>query len=181
MKEIELVHKRKPREKHFLRSDGTILAKIYNQDIHYKKNNTYEEIDNTLTKVKDEYRNKKNAYQAVFKNKTQDSLMKIERDGNYIDIRLKEMNNVTAKKKQRAKEIEYSKILPDVDIKYQLLPTKIKETIVLQNKNQNKFTFFLETNLTLYLENNEIIAKKDNQPIFKIEAPYMEDAKGNIT
>lgn len=37
MKEVELIDKRRPREKHFLREDGTIVAKIYNMDIHYKK------------------------------------------------------------------------------------------------------------------------------------------------
>ena len=28
MKQIELIEKRKPREKHFLREDGTILAEV---------------------------------------------------------------------------------------------------------------------------------------------------------
>ena len=37
MKEIELIHKRRPREKHYLREDGTIIAKIYDTDIHYQK------------------------------------------------------------------------------------------------------------------------------------------------
>ena len=48
MKEIELINKRKLREKHFLREDGTIVAKVYNEDIHYLKNGKYEEIENTL-------------------------------------------------------------------------------------------------------------------------------------
>ena len=48
MKEIELIEKRKPREKHFLQEDGTIIAKVYNEDIHYLKDGEYKEIDNTL-------------------------------------------------------------------------------------------------------------------------------------
>ena len=55
MKEIELIEKRKPREKHFLQEDGTILAKIYNEEIHYLKNGKYEEIDNQLVKDGDFY------------------------------------------------------------------------------------------------------------------------------
>ena len=43
MKQIELINKRKPREKHFLQEDGTIVAKLYDVDIHYLKNNKYEE------------------------------------------------------------------------------------------------------------------------------------------
>ena len=34
MKEIELINKRGPREKQFLREDGSIVAKIYNQDMN---------------------------------------------------------------------------------------------------------------------------------------------------
>ena len=50
MKEIELINKRKKREKHFLQEDGTIIAKIYDSDIHYLKNDKYEEIDNRFIK-----------------------------------------------------------------------------------------------------------------------------------
>lgn len=52
MKKIELIEKRKLREKHFLQEDGTILAEVYDTDIHYLKNGKYEEIDNTLIKDK---------------------------------------------------------------------------------------------------------------------------------
>ena len=52
MKEIELIEKRKPREKHFLQENGEIIAKIYGEDIHYLKNGKYEEIDNTLIPIK---------------------------------------------------------------------------------------------------------------------------------
>ena len=48
MKEIEIKEKRKPREKHFLREDGTFKAVVYNEDIHFLKNGKYEEIDNSI-------------------------------------------------------------------------------------------------------------------------------------
>ena len=38
MKEIEIISKRKPNEKHFLREDGTFVARVYNGNIHYQKN-----------------------------------------------------------------------------------------------------------------------------------------------
>lgn len=41
MKEVELINKRKPIEKHFLQEDGTIVAKIYDSNIHYLKNGKY--------------------------------------------------------------------------------------------------------------------------------------------
>ena len=48
MEEIELIGKRKPREKHFLQEDGTIIAKMYDTDVHFFKNGKYEEIDNSF-------------------------------------------------------------------------------------------------------------------------------------
>ena len=44
MREFELIEKRNSREKHFLQEDGTIIAKMYNEDIHYLKDGKYEEI-----------------------------------------------------------------------------------------------------------------------------------------
>ena len=35
MKEIELKEKRKLKEKHFLREDGTIVAKVFNETTDY--------------------------------------------------------------------------------------------------------------------------------------------------
>ncbi len=45
MKEIEIIEKRKEREKHFLKEDGTIVARIYDRDVNYLYNGKYEEID----------------------------------------------------------------------------------------------------------------------------------------
>ena len=69
MKEIELIEKRKPREKHFLREDGTFIAKIYSDDIHYKKDGKYEEINNTLIENQKKLLNKSNDYHVQFQKK----------------------------------------------------------------------------------------------------------------
>ena len=53
MEEIELIEKRGFREKHFLQKDGTIIAKMYDVDIHYLKDGKFEEIDNTLVRKDD--------------------------------------------------------------------------------------------------------------------------------
>ena len=37
MKEIELKNKRQRREKQFLQEDGSVILKLYNEDIHFKK------------------------------------------------------------------------------------------------------------------------------------------------
>ena len=66
MKEIEILEKRGPKEKHFLREDGCMKAIIYNEDIHYLKNGKYEEIDNTIVEEDTFYTNKSNSYKVKF-------------------------------------------------------------------------------------------------------------------
>jgi len=89
MKEIELINKRKLREKHFLQEDGTIIAKVYNRNVHYLKDGKYEEIDNSLQKEKNCYRNKSNDYHVFYSSLGNHSLMKMERQEDYVDISLK--------------------------------------------------------------------------------------------
>jgi len=62
MKQIELISKRKPREKHFLQEDGTIIAKVYNEDVHYLSNGKYEDIDNSLKEDENFFYNKKEKF-----------------------------------------------------------------------------------------------------------------------
>ena len=78
MKEIELIEKRKPREKHFLQENGEIIAKIYGEDIHYLKNGKYEEIDNTLIQDENGFSNKSNSYKVHFNKEIKNSIMRME-------------------------------------------------------------------------------------------------------
>lgn len=185
MKEIELINKRKKREKHFLQKDGTIIAKVYSDDIHYLKNGKYEEIDNTLKKENDYYTNKSNDYKVKFKEDGKDTLMQMIKDDNYINIKLKNANATKAKRIKNisnlAEDITYENVLDDINIEYKTLPTKIKETIVLKNSKKTEFTFTVKTNLILEKNNTYILAKKDGKTIFTIDSPYMEDANGEIS
>ena len=141
MQEIELIEKRKPREKHFLREDGTFIAKIYSDDIHYKKDGKYEEINNTLIENQKKLLNKSNDYHVQFQKNTTDSLMKIEKDGKYIDFKMSNINESQIKRKQQqsklVENVEYDNTLEGIDIKYTILSNKVKETIVMNNNKYN--------------------------------------------
>ena len=86
MKEIEILEKRRPKEKHFLREDGSMKAIIYNEDIHYLKNGKYEEIDNTIVEEDTFYTNKSNSYKAKFNKKEAKNLMEVEKDEHYLNF-----------------------------------------------------------------------------------------------
>lgn len=185
MKEIELINKRKLREKHFLQEDGTIVAKIYNTDIHYKKNDKYEEIDNTLINENGYFCNKKNKFKTLFSEEVNDTIMRMEQDNYFIEFELENINEKTkaTHKNKTSKFVEnimYKDIMENIDIKYIVLPNKVKETIILKQKNKNKIKFNINTNLSLKEINNHIEAKYDNKKIFEIEKPYMEDANGKV-
>ncbi|MBE6150540.1 MAG: DNRLRE domain-containing protein [Firmicutes bacterium] len=182
MKEIEIKEKRGRKVKQYLHRDGTITAKVFCDDIHFMKNGIYEEIDNTLVKEKDYYVNKDNDYKAYFYKKTKDSLIRIEKDKYFLNIKLDNCNDVeidiNKNKSKLRSELIYRNILDNIDFKYNITPNKVKETIILNNKNNllEKIVFILESDLELILENKEIWAKDNDNIVFKFEVPYMYDS-----
>lgn len=180
MKEIEIISKRKPREKHFLREDGSIVAKIYSDDVHYLKNGKYEEIDNELIETEEYIENKSNDYRVKFKKQIKSSLMRMEKDEYFIDIKLKNSSEFSiSKNKQKSKSansITYKNIKENTDIEYKILPSKVKETIILYDNSKSFFTFVVDTNLKLSKENDNIIAENSGKLIFTIDKPYMVDS-----
>lgn len=184
MKEIELIGKRKAREKHFLKENGIITANVYDEDIHFLKDGKYEEIDNTLVEENGYLVNKNNAYKVYFSKKSKDELMEMSIGNNYIKTRLvcqKEVDikeNITQSKLH--KNVCYPDIIDNIDLEYNVMPGKVKEAIILKNKNVDleKLVFLIETNTKLELkENKKITSTIDNNNCFEFDAPYMVDAK----
>ena len=186
MKQIELIEKRSPREKHFLQEDGTIIAEIYDDDVHYFKDGKYEEIDNTLIEEQENYVNKSNSFKVSFKKESKDELMRMESAEHYLNIKLKGKKNSVLKKimnRNQTNEISYESAMDNIDLDYKVMPTKVKESIIIKNRTKipTILTFLVESDLTLILNNDKKIdAIKDGKSIFTIESPYMIDAQGNI-
>ncbi len=184
MKEIELIDKRKLREKHFLQEDGTIRAEMYDCDIHFKKNERFEEIDNTLIESDDFYSNKSNSFKVKFNKNSQEALINIEKDEYYL-----KMNFLGAKKSacnlnkenfpnKLVQEVRYKNIFENVDLEYKLISNKLKESIILKNKSAiiEEIKFSINTNLDLILEEKGFIsALNHGKEVLRIEKPYMID------
>ena len=168
MKQIELIEKRKPREKHFLQEDGTIIAKIYNDDIHFLKNGKYEEIDNTLVEDSEFYRNKNNNFIVKFPKDTTKKIFKLEKNGNYMEFNICNNNNIS--KKLRINPliknlIEFKNLMNNIDLDYKILNNKIKESIVLKSNQSipSQIDFEIITNLDLIVsDDGSIISSDDN-------------------
>ncbi len=170
---------RKPREKHILNKDGTITAYLYDEDIFYLKDNKYEEIDNTLIDKEYYLENKNNSFLTNF-SKNEDLVNIINKD--YIfKMKLDTKKNTKLKLKKNKNNVYYTNIIDDIDINYEVLSNKLKESIILKNKDNipNKLVFNIDTNLTLEENNNIIIAKDKDNIIYKIDKPFMLDANNN--
>ncbi len=187
MKEIELIDKRREKEKHFLQENGEIVARMYEEPIHFLKNGKYEEIDNTLVLKDDYYINQNNAYKVWFGLHPSDELMQMETLDYYLNIRLKTHGDFSIQKNPNKSMLEdricYKNILESMDLDYQVLPTKVKESIVLHNKeaNINELEFIIKTNMELHIvDDKRICANKDGEAIFYLDAPYMYDSNDII-
>lgn len=188
MKKIEIIGKRKPKEKHFLKENGIIEAQLYDQDIHYLKNGKYEEIDNTLIKNGDVYENKNNSYSVSFNiNNKRDNIYTIKKDDFYLEFYLKKHYNysteiINSESKLNSK-INYCGILKNIDINYDIVSSEIKENIILieNNNDIDELYFNIKTNMILKLDHDgRVIATHNNNIIFKFETPYMIDSENNI-
>lgn len=188
MKQIELLDKRKPREKHFLQNDGTIKAIIYDKDIHCLKNGKYEEIDNSLIEENGYYTNKNNLYKVFFKeNDDDDALVKYEYLNHHISLKFANgktnLNKIERENKNSIGKIKYVDFADNIDLEYKILSTKLKESIIIKNKINipNVISFNIDTDLNLILNSDSTISALENDKIiFTIDAPYMMDSKGEI-
>lgn len=180
MKEIEILEKRGKREKHFLQKNGEIIAKMYSDDIHFKNNGVYKEIDNTLIENDEYYVNKANDFKVYFSKDITKFLLKFERNKDYLEFFLKDVNEVEPTKTEDNSKyqtnIKYENILKNVDFEYIVCPTKLKENIILKSIDYSNISYIIKTNLDLKINNNTIEALKGNKVIFTIAKPYMVDS-----
>lgn len=183
MKQIELINKRKPREKHFLQEDGTIVAKLFDIDIHYLKNNKYEEIDNQLILKNGIYKNKNNSFRLEFDNK---HLYSMFENDFYFKINLidEEKHKFILSKDNNKKEGKgrYIDILKNIDIEYIVSSKKIKENIILKERNNeiDKISFRIDTNYDIENIDNTLYISKDKSKKYKFNELFAIDANSKV-
>ncbi len=170
MKEVKSL--RKGNEKHFSLDDGTYMVHLYNDDVHYKNNDEYIEIDNTIDEKDDYYENRNNDFKVKFSK--EQVLVKTNYNGDYINITLNDATTDSIISKDN--KITYKEVYPKVDVSYEIIGKKIKETIKLQEyiPTLKKISYIIETNLVLELKDNIITAYKDNKLQYILTTPFMK-------
>ena len=188
---IELLNKRKLREKHFLNKDGTITAYMYNEDIHYTKGNNYEEIDNHLIFKKNKFINNKNDFKVEFESISNEKLITVKNQNKILEFNLKGQESTLSDKAflhtfgfdseetSLTDEINYYNIKKNIDLSYELKSNQLKESIILNNPStiDTDLTFQIKTgNMKLELQDdNSIHIKTSRKHYFTITTPYMFD------
>ena len=202
----EIREMREENRKVYRMSDGSEQAVYYPEAVHVYDEETgeYEEVDNTLKEEEDgrHYRNGKNRFTARFsREENSDEMFSVEKGGCQLKVRArysrKQKNRVMAPRLEKrppdeagAKEKEvlrFEKAMSGADMEYEVSGNGVKETIVVKEKAEvYRYPFTLECrNVSAeYQEEEKRVVFRENESgkeVFIIPAPYMRDAKGEIS
>ncbi len=214
--------KREANVKHYRMSDGSYEAEIYTEPVHYydEKEGRYRSIDNTLSdcpkslEKEDDfegYENRSGEVRVKFGKRAKEEKLLVVRKGEYgVEWKLFEGNqrsetfndslailphkNETERKKL-SDEIRYNDVATGTDLQYVISPTKIKENIIVKERQEKyEYSFLLKLkNLNLELSENEqelnlytnrideATGELSKETVFSIPMPYMYDAENAVS
>ncbi|GFP74301.1 DNRLRE domain-containing protein [Clostridium fungisolvens] len=204
----ELVERRSANVKQFAKDDGTVVAEVYSEPIHFYENGEWKDIDNTLSEdynseSEEIVRNNQNSFNINFSKKASSQKMiemkykdyniswSIEDalDSSKIKKADKNVNEFYGDQKgnKSMSSLTYSDVFKNVDIQYKLQSNSLKENIILKEKNNKKeFKFLIKgKDIKLKLNDDKSISfmslKNDNEQIFKMDPLYMYDSNNEIS
>ena len=206
----ELTEERDTYTKQFLLDNGNIMAVQYAMPVHYQDaDGTWRQYDNRMeevpvpadadTTLSAEYRVIESDKEIRLSHKASEKkLVTIEKDGHQISWGFSGVNKSTVQFTEADHSYEgndahltlqgiiqeaiYADAFTDVDLQYYILPTGVKENILLKNKNtQNEFEIeYKYHGLTATQIDSRHIALTDPEgnTVYTITAPAMVDANG---
>ncbi len=196
---------REENAKHFMLSDGTMVAVSYPHAVHEKVDDEWVEIDNTLSSVTDsdgdsvERTASQNVKFSFVNGKGNGRLVKVEdvTSKAQIIVELENANkkNLVLSEMEESDELfavsnivqkgTYTEILDDTDIEYIIAGTTLKENIIVKNADgMGAVSFVLRCkNVTAALQedNSVVFSDADGNTVFTIPAPFMYDAAGQMS
>jgi len=186
---LELVSKRTPFSKRYLNPDGSFTEEIFMEQQFYQDSSDYKwkKVDNILKNSSyksGKFENTANDQKAWFTKETGNGeLVTVEKNEKSISLVPVKANKVQGTIKEN--EVSYKGIFDNVDVRYRVQGSTVKEDIVLnQYQNENTFSFELKMKgVTSHKEKNGTIVFKDSKgnTIWFFESPYMTDAKGKYS
>ncbi len=188
MKRIELTKFRTNNSKQFLNDDKTITVELYNENVHYLKDGKYVEINNKIYEDEDCYYNKENDFLVKFPKSNKGELLNINYKKYDISFNIDNRNESEAiynlfdsRYNLNIGVIRYLDMLENIDVEYEIHPNKLKENIIIKDKNINtKLVFSIKSKLKLELNKDNSISFIDKEEVFKIDRPYLKDMNNDI-
>ncbi|WP_057912890.1 hypothetical protein [Peribacillus muralis] len=185
----EIKEKRKADEKTFLNSDLSYSTEVYNGPVHYHDSKKeWKPIDNEL-ETNDEadkkdfkYKNKNNKFSAKLSTSTKKKqIVSLKFGKEKLGFGLVDPNAANASMKD-GKAI-YKDVYQDTDIHYTMLPNGIKEDIILHSKKSaTSFKYSVHGTLKAKKVDRYIeFLDKDNNVVWEMLPPFMEDAEGEYS
>ncbi len=139
----EIKEKRQPNVKHYRQKDGSIVAKVFNEPVHYfnKGENKYRQIDNGLVESEDKqsYKNKYNDFEVTLKKQPQEEIYKISKDDTEISLSFVDKKNIVLElqndeSKPLESKVVYKNAFNDADVEVILQGQKVKSNVVLNKE-----------------------------------------------
>ncbi len=183
--------------KTFLKADGTYVAVLYGDVVHYLDNGKYEDIDLTLPYSGDSlsYSTKANSFKVEFPELIEkDKTVKLTQ-GDYevawslntsdrASIAYSENIEKSSDPKiltKTSQSVQYERIMDGVAIEYIVTGSSVKENIILDKYIKDfslSFTYSL-ANLSLVSkeDGSYVFVNGDKEEVFKFDSLYMYDAK----
>lgn len=183
----EVEEKREENVKYFIKEDKSYEAAIYPGAIHYKDEDEWKEIDNSLSESVDSESNqrvletKQNEYDIQFAQNTEsEDLVKIKKDkyklswniydpiSSFASVVPKEnIDTRSLSENERIKiipeitsAVEFKDVYENVDLKYDVISKEVKESIIIKDKIDNpvfKFNLNMENLVPKLLEDKTIV------------------------
>lgn len=101
------------------------------------------------------------------------------------DEKIEYDNQEKMKIKKHSSTVTYKEIFPDIDLKYDISSSKIKESIVI-NKHQENYIYAFDMDFgdlkpVIQKDGSIALLTNKNKQVYVIEAPYMYDSKNEIS
>jgi RHS repeat-associated protein len=182
-----MVGNRKAKEKIFYNQDGTYTKKIYNQPVHFKKGEKWEEISTKIVeKDTKSIKPERTMLEVEFaKEMNKGKYTTFKQGEHYLDFSLQgasgpsgtqKTNNVKATYEEN--KVWYKNIFPEVDLRNIVFNEEVKEDIILQKfSGYNSFVFEINTNLSPVMEKDGSMSfLAGNEKKFTLPKPIMSDS-----
>lgn len=186
---VELTSKRTPFSKRYLNPDGSFSEEIFMEQQFYQDSSDkkWKKVDNKLkksAKKAGKFENTSSNVNTFFAEQSGDNeLVTVDKNEKSVSFVPVKANKVKGAIKDN--EVTFKGILPDVDFRYSVHGSAVKEDIVLnQYQNENTFSFELKMKgVTPHKEKNGTIIFKDSKGKTEwfFEEPYMTDAQGKYS